>query len=72
MLRDAGKQVLFVTNNSTKSRLAFKKKFDDLGLPVVQVGGLAPRLLDWHCYCDCYTTFGKMAVDLLPLLLTKR
>ncbi|KIZ03128.1 4-nitrophenyl phosphatase [Monoraphidium neglectum] len=34
MLRDQGKQVLFVTNNSMKSRKSFKKKFDDLNLPV--------------------------------------
>ena len=32
LLRDAGKRVIFVTNNSTKSRAAFKKKFDELGL----------------------------------------
>ena len=31
--------MLFVTNNSTKSRRTFKKKFDDLGLPAAQVRG---------------------------------
>lgn len=33
LLRDAGKQVVFVTNNSSKSRASFKAKFDSLGLP---------------------------------------
>lgn len=28
-----GKQIVFVTNNSTKSRRAYKKKLDDLGIP---------------------------------------
>ncbi|KAI8472644.1 MAG: HAD-like domain-containing protein [Monoraphidium minutum] len=36
LLRDKGKQVLFVTNNSMKSRASFKTKFDDLGLAVAQ------------------------------------
>ncbi|GBF99032.1 phosphoglycolate phosphatase [Raphidocelis subcapitata] len=36
LLRDLGKKVLFVTNNSTKSRKAFKVKFDQLQLPVDQ------------------------------------
>jgi hypothetical protein len=39
-----GKQVLFVTNNSMKSRKSFKKKFDDLNLPVALVG---PRVWRW-------------------------
>lgn len=33
-LRAAGKQMFFVTNNSTKSRLGYKKKFTDLGLDI--------------------------------------
>ncbi|KMU76578.1 4-nitrophenylphosphatase [Coccidioides immitis RMSCC 3703] len=33
MLRSKGKQVVFVTNNSTKSRLDYKKKLDKLGVP---------------------------------------
>jgi 4-nitrophenyl phosphatase len=33
MLRSKGKQVVFVTNNSTKSRADYKKKFDKLGIP---------------------------------------
>ncbi|CAK0850597.1 unnamed protein product, partial [Prorocentrum cordatum] len=32
-LRAAGKKCFFVTNNSTKSRQGYKKKFDGLGLP---------------------------------------
>lgn len=33
MLRDSGKRLVFVTNNSTKSRAEYKKKFDGLGIP---------------------------------------
>ncbi|KAF1958831.1 HAD-like protein [Byssothecium circinans] len=33
MLRSQGKQLVFVTNNSTKSRADYKKKFDKLGIP---------------------------------------
>jgi len=33
-LRAAGKRMYFVTNNSTKSRAGYKKKFDSLGLDV--------------------------------------
>jgi 4-nitrophenyl phosphatase/phosphoglycolate phosphatase len=33
-LRAAGKKMFFVTNNSTKSRKGYKKKFDSLGLDV--------------------------------------
>mmetsp|Transcript_10783 Transcript_10783/g.22140 ORF Transcript_10783/g.22140 Transcript_10783/m.22140 type:complete len:362 (+) Transcript_10783:31-1116(+) len=33
-LRSAGKKCFFVTNNSTKSRAGYKKKFDSLGLDV--------------------------------------
>jgi ribonucleotide monophosphatase NagD (HAD superfamily) len=29
----AGKQLVFVTNNSTKSRADYKKKFEKLGIP---------------------------------------
>ena len=34
MLRRAGKKVIFVTNNSTKSRAGYKAKFTKLGLEV--------------------------------------
>jgi phosphoglycolate phosphatase len=34
-LRKAGKKMFFVTNNSTKSRAGYKKKFDGLGLNAV-------------------------------------
>jgi phosphoglycolate phosphatase len=34
-LRAAGKKMFFVTNNSTKSRAGYKKKFDSLGLDTV-------------------------------------
>ena len=34
-LRAAGKKMFFVTNNSTKSRAGYKKKFDGLGLDTV-------------------------------------
>ncbi|QDS71910.1 hypothetical protein FKW77_000412 [Venturia effusa] len=33
MLREGGKRLVFVTNNSTKSRAEYKKKFDGLGIP---------------------------------------
>ncbi|THX61784.1 4-nitrophenylphosphatase [Aureobasidium pullulans] len=33
MLRSKGKQLVFVTNNSTKSRADYKKKFDSMGIP---------------------------------------
>ncbi|KAJ9622349.1 p-nitrophenyl phosphatase [Taxawa tesnikishii (nom. ined.)] len=33
MLRSKGKQLVFVTNNSTKSRADYKKKFDGMGIP---------------------------------------
>lgn len=29
----SGKQLVFVTNNSTKSRADYKQKFDKLGIP---------------------------------------
>ncbi|KAH8710211.1 4-nitrophenylphosphatase [Phaeosphaeriaceae sp. PMI808] len=34
MLRSKGKELVFVTNNSTKSRIDYKGKFDKLGIPV--------------------------------------
>lgn len=34
MLRGMGKRLVFVTNNSTKSRAGYLKKFLDLGLKV--------------------------------------
>ncbi|KAF2655048.1 4-nitrophenylphosphatase [Lophiostoma macrostomum CBS 122681] len=33
MLRSKGKRLVFVTNNSTKSRADYKKKFDQMGIP---------------------------------------
>ncbi|OCK81107.1 4-nitrophenylphosphatase [Lepidopterella palustris CBS 459.81] len=33
MLRSKGKRLVFVTNNSTKSRADYKKKFDKMGIP---------------------------------------
>ncbi|KAL4796990.1 HAD-like domain-containing protein [Aspergillus venezuelensis] len=33
LLRSSGKQVVFVTNNSTKSRADYKKKLEGLGIP---------------------------------------
>ncbi|KAI1913135.1 p-nitrophenyl phosphatase [Ophidiomyces ophidiicola] len=33
MLRKKGKQIVFVTNNSTKSRLDYQKKLEKLGIP---------------------------------------
>ncbi|KAL2800840.1 HAD-like domain-containing protein [Aspergillus keveii] len=33
LLRSSGKQVVFVTNNSTKSRADYKKKLETLGIP---------------------------------------
>lgn len=33
LLRSNGKQVVFVTNNSTKSRADYKKKLETLGIP---------------------------------------
>lgn len=37
MRSSIGKQVVFVTNNSTKSRLDYKKKLDKLGVPATHV-----------------------------------
>jgi phosphoglycolate phosphatase len=36
MLRAMGKRLVFVTNNSTKSRKQYAKKFDSLGLNVAE------------------------------------
>ncbi|KAL8812486.1 MAG: hypothetical protein Q9200_000981 [Gallowayella weberi] len=33
MLRSKGKQIVFVTNNSTKSRADYKKKLESMGIP---------------------------------------
>ena len=40
MLRDNGKQLVFVTNNSTKSRADYKKKFDNNGISAEVVRNL--------------------------------
>lgn len=36
MLRNHGKQVVFVTNNSTKSRTDYKKKLESMGIPATE------------------------------------
>lgn len=38
MLRGCGKKILFVTNNSTKSRIGYLGKFESLGLKVFADG----------------------------------
>lgn len=40
LIRSAGKQLVFVTNNSTKSRGDYKKKFDKVGIKATEVGCL--------------------------------
>lgn len=35
-LRDGGKKVIFISNNSTKSRSTYVQKFERLGIPVVE------------------------------------
>lgn len=37
-LEGNGKQVVYVTNNASKSRKAYKGKFDKLGFPAKEVG----------------------------------
>lgn len=37
MLRARGKQLVFVTNNSTKSRAEYKKRFDGMGISCSEV-----------------------------------
>jgi 4-nitrophenyl phosphatase len=46
VLNPIGKQLVFVTNNSTKSRADYKKKFDKLGIPaeVVSLQSAPARL----------------------------
>lgn len=36
MLRNAGKRVVFVTNNSTKSRTDYRKKLESMGIPATE------------------------------------
>lgn len=36
----AGKQLVFVTNNSTKSRADYKKKFDKMGITAQEVSSI--------------------------------
>jgi len=38
-----GKRLVFVTNNSTKSRKQYGKKFESLGLSVTEVDALCPN-----------------------------
>jgi 4-nitrophenyl phosphatase len=47
LLRARGKHVLFVTNNATKSRKSYKKKFDVLGVQasVVRRADVRTRVL---------------------------
>lgn len=40
----AGKKVIFVTNNATKSRAMYKKTFDKLGIDVSEVRPLLSSL----------------------------
>ena len=40
LLRAHKKRIFFVTNNATKSRKSYKKKFDQLGLEANVVSGL--------------------------------
>jgi 4-nitrophenyl phosphatase len=40
-LRSQKKRVIFVTNNATKSRKAYKGKFDKLKIPVEEVGSFS-------------------------------
>ncbi|KAJ5167645.1 4-nitrophenylphosphatase [Penicillium canariense] len=49
LLRKNGKQVVFVTNNSTKSRADYRKKLDGLGIPstVVSSDGHHARETEW-------------------------
>lgn len=42
MLREKGKQLVFVTNNSTKSRADYKKKFDKVGITANVVKNFHP------------------------------
>lgn len=43
MLRSMGKRLVFVTNNSTKSRKSYAKKFESLGLSVTPVSVYRPH-----------------------------
>ncbi|KAL8999468.1 MAG: hypothetical protein Q9169_001673 [Polycauliona sp. 2 TL-2023] len=45
MLRSKGKQVVFVTNNSTKSRADYRKKLESMGIPAAVVNSI-PHLQD--------------------------
>jgi hydroxymethylpyrimidine pyrophosphatase-like HAD family hydrolase len=47
MLRSNGKQVVFVTNNSTKSRADYKKKLEKLGIPSTTVRLQGKACGDW-------------------------
>jgi ribonucleotide monophosphatase NagD (HAD superfamily) len=49
VLTALGKQLVFVTNNSTKSRADYKKKFDKLGIPA-EVVCIPPRFR--YCLTD--------------------
>ena len=47
-LRKLGKKVIYVTNNSTKSRKEYLTKFTDLGF-----GGEAVRIYSFSCFMLC-------------------
>ncbi len=48
MLRQKGKRLFFVTNNSTKSRKGYMKKFQSLGLEV------SPEGTSFHTFCNSF------------------
>ncbi|KAK9144764.1 hypothetical protein Sjap_004667 [Stephania japonica] len=62
-----GKKLVFVTNNSTKSRKQYAKKFQNLGLEVSETGFLPfMRFLSFD-----HETFGEVYRHEFPLGLAK-
>ena len=53
-LRKLGKKVIYVTNNSTKSRKEYLTKFTDLGF-----GGEAVRIYSCSCFMLCKDVLTK-------------